>query len=133
VGTASLLFAIALLASGQNSTLTGTLAGQVVMEGFTDLRMPLWARRALSRAIAIVPAMLIAIYYGNAGTARLLITSQVVLTLQLPFAIVPLVLLTASRRVMGEFVNSRLLTATAWAAACVIIGMGGKLLFDLAR
>lgn len=133
VGTASLLFAIALLASGQNSTLTGTLAGQVVMEGFTDLRMPLWARRALSRAIAIVPAMLIAIYYGNAGTARLLITSQVVLTLQLPFAIGPLVLLTASRRVMGEFVNSRLLTATAWAAACVIIGMGGKLLFDLAR
>jgi manganese transport protein len=133
VGAASLLFAIALLASGQNSTLTGTLAGQVVMEGFTDLRMPLWARRALSRAIAIVPAMLIAIYYGNAGTARLLITSQVVLTLQLPFAIVPLILLTASRRVMGEFVNSRLLTAAAWAAACVIIGMGGKLLFDLAR
>jgi manganese transport protein len=95
------------------------------MEGFTDLRLPLWARRAVSRAIAIVPAMLIAISYGNAGTARLLIASQVVLTLQLPFAIVPMILLTANRRIMGEFANSRLVTGAAWAAACVIIGMGG--------
>jgi len=133
VGAASALFAIALLASGQNSTLTGALAGQVVMEGFTDLRMPLWARRAVSRAIAIVPAMLIAIFYGNAGTARLLIASQVMLTLQLPFAVVPLILLTKSRRVMGEFTNSRLVTGAAWMAACLIIAMGGKLLFDLAR
>ena len=131
-GAASLLFAIALLASGQNSTLTGTLAGQVVMEGFTDLRMPLWARRAVSRAIAIVPAMLIAISYGSAGTAKLLIASQVILTLQLPFAIVPLVLLTARRKIMGEFASSRLLTGTAWVVACLIIGMGAKLLFDLA-
>lgn len=132
-GSASLLFAIALLASGQNSTLTGALAGQVVMEGFTDLRLPLWARRAVSRAIAIVPAMLIAMSYGNAGTAKLLIASQVVLTLQLPFAVVPLILLTADRRVMGEFANPRLLTGAAWTAACIIVLMGGKLLFDLAR
>lgn len=133
VGAASTLFAVALLASGQNSTLTGTLAGQVVMEGFTDFRMPLWARRALSRAIAIVPAVLIAIFYGNAGTAKLLIASQVVLTLQLPFAIVPLILLTGSRRIMGEFANSPLVTGAAWTAAGLIIAMGGKLLFDLAR
>ena len=132
-GAASLLFAIALLASGQNSTLTGTLAGQVVMEGFTDLRLPLWARRAVSRAIAIVPAMLIAIWYGNDGTAKLLIASQVVLTLQLPFAVVPLIVLTANRRIMGEFANSRFLTGAAWLAAGVIIVMGSKLLFDLAR
>lgn len=131
MGAASLLFAIALLASGQNSTLTGTLAGQVVMEGFTDLHMPRWARRALSRALAIIPAALTAALYGNEGTARLLILSQVILTLQLPFAIVPLVRFTGSRKLMGRFANGRLLQGTAWATAALIMAMSLKLLFDL--
>ena len=130
VGAASLLFALALLASGQNSTLTGTLAGQVVMEGFTDLRMPIWARRALSRGLAIVPAACVAAIYGNAGTARLLILSQVILTLQLPFAIVPLIRLTSSRKLMGEFANGRLLQWSAWIVAALIIAMGFKLLLN---
>ena len=130
VGAASLLFALALLASGQNSTLTGTLAGQVVMEGFTDLRMPIWARRALSRGLAIVPAACVAAIYGNAGTARLLILSQVILTLQLPFAIVPLIRLTSSRKLMGEFANGRLLQWSAWIIAALIIAMGIKLLLN---
>jgi manganese transport protein len=131
VGAASLLFAIALLASGQNSTLTGTLAGQVVMEGFTDLRMPRWARRALARALAIVPAAAVAALYGNDGTARLLILSQVVLTLQLPFAIVPLIRFTGSRALMGPFANGRLLQLASWAAAALILAMSLKLLFNL--
>jgi manganese transport protein len=131
VGAASLLFAVALLASGQNSTLTGTLAGQVVMEGFTDLRMPRWARRALARALAIVPAAAVAALYGNDGTARLLILSQVVLTLQLPFAIVPLIRFTGSRALMGPFANGRLLQLASWAAAALILAMSLKLLFNL--
>src|SRR5207248_516552 len=131
VGAASLLFGLALLASGQNSTLTGTLAGQVVMEGFTNLRMPLWARRSLSRALAIIPAGAVALLYSNAGTARLLIASQVVLSLQLPFAIVPLIRITADRAQMGEFANPRWLTWLVWVIAALIIGIGAKLLLDL--
>jgi manganese transport protein len=131
VGAASLLFAIALLASGQNSTLTGTLAGQVVMEGFTDLRMPRWARRTLARALAIVPAAAVAALYGNEGTGRLLILSQVILTLQLPFAIVPLIRFTGNRALMGPFANGRLLQFTAWAAAALILAVSVKLLLNL--
>jgi manganese transport protein len=133
VGAASLLFAIALLASGQNSTLTGTLAGQVVMEGFTNLKMPVWARRALSRGLAIVPAAFVAAMFGNYGTAKLLLASQVVLTVQLPFAIVPLIRLTGSRAVMGEFANRRSIQWSAWIVATLIAAIGLKLLFDLAR
>ncbi|WP_240320733.1 Nramp family divalent metal transporter [Sphingomonas crusticola] len=133
VSAASLLFAIALLASGQNSTLTGTMAGQVVMEGFTNLRMPVWARRSLSRALAIVPAAIVAAMFGNSGTAKLLLASQVVLTVQLPFAIVPLIRLTGSRAVMGEFANRRWVQWSAWIIATLIAGVGLKLLFDLAR
>jgi manganese transport protein len=131
VGAASLLFAIALLASGQNSTLTGTLAGQVVMEGFTDLRMPRWARRTLARALAIVPAAAVAALYGNEGTGRLLILSQVILTLQLPFAIVPLIRFTGNRALMGPFANGRLLQFIAWAAAALILAVSVKLLLNL--
>jgi NRAMP (natural resistance-associated macrophage protein)-like metal ion transporter len=122
-GAASILFGVALLASGQNSTVTGTLAGQVVMEGFTNFRMPVWARRVASRLLAIVPAATVAIHYGDAGTTRLLILSQVILSLQLPFAMVPLVKLTNDRRVMGEFANATWLAGTAWIIAAIIIAL----------
>src|SRR5205085_7128070 len=102
------LFGIALLCCGMNSTLTATLAGQIVMEGFIDLRMPAWARRLTTRAIAIVPAAIVTIWYGEAGTAKLLILSPVVLGVALPFLIVPLVMFTADRRKLGA------LTAPRW-------------------
>jgi manganese transport protein len=131
VAAAGGLFGIALLASGQNSTLTGTLAGQVVMEGFTDIRMPLWARRALTRALAILPAATVALVYGIDGTAKLLIASQVVLSLQLPFAIVPLIRITSDPGAMGRFASPRWLQCLVWAIAALIIGMGTKLLIDM--
>src|SRR5687768_12470777 len=102
---ASTMFALALLASGQNSTLTGTLAGQIVMEGFLNIRLRPWLRRLITRAIAIVPAAIVAIIYGDRGTAKLLVLSQVVLSLQLSFAVFPLVRFTSDRLKMGEFVN----------------------------
>jgi manganese transport protein len=104
-GAASVLFAVALLASGQNSTVTGTLAGQIVMEGFLDLdvTIPAWLRRLVTRSLAIVPAVFVAIYYGSAGTNNLLVLSQVVLSLQLPFAVVPLVRITSDPEIMGRF------------------------------
>ena len=105
VPIASTLFALALLASGQNSTLTGTLAGQIVMEGFLRIRLRPWLRRLITRLIAIVPAVIVTAIYGEHGTASLLVLSQVILSLQLPFAVVPLVVFTSSRRKMGEFVN----------------------------
>ena len=105
LGIASTLFAIALLASGQNSTITGTLAGQIVMEGFLDLKLPMWLRRLVTRMIAIVPAAIVAGLYGESGTARLLVLSQVVLSLQLPFAMVPLVQFTSDRGLMGAHAN----------------------------
>jgi manganese transport protein len=105
VGLASTLFAVALLASGQNSAITGTLAGQIVMEGFTDIRLPVWARRLLSRALAVIPAVLVLGVDGEGAATRLLIFSQVVLSLQLPFAVVPLVRLTSDRAIMGDLVN----------------------------
>ncbi len=125
---ASTLFALALLAAGQNSTITGTLAGQIVMEGFLDIRLPAWLRRLITRLIAIVPAVIVTAMYGERGAASLLILSQVILSLQLSFAVVPLVRFTSERRKMGQFANGRLLAATAWSVAAVIVGLNGWLL-----
>jgi manganese transport protein len=130
---ASTLFALALLASGQNSTLTGTLAGQIVMEGFLNLRIRPWLRRLITRAIAIVPAAIVAVYFGASGTARLLVFSQVVLSLQLSFAVFPLVQFTSDRVKMGEFANSTLLRAAAYTVAGVIASLNAWLLFQTVR
>jgi manganese transport protein len=124
------LFAIALLCCGLNSTVTATLSGQIVMEGFIDIRLAPWLRRLTTRAIAIVPAAIVTIWYGEKGTAQLLILSQVVLSLQLPFAIVPLVMFTADRRKMGELVAPRWVTAIAVTIAVIIIALNLKLLLD---
>jgi manganese transport protein len=124
------LFGIALLCCGLNSTVTATLSGQIVMEGFLDIRLPPWARRLTTRAIAIVPAAIVTIWYGESGTAKLLILSQVILSLQLPFAIVPLVMFTADRRKMGALVAPLWVTALATAAALLIIGLNVKLIVD---
>ena len=129
-GIAPSLFAIALLACGLNSTVTATLAGQVVMEGFLNLRIPPWSRRLITRAIAIIPAAAVTIYYGSAGTGRLLILTQVVLSLQLSFAVVPLVMFTASRKKMGPMVAPLWLIAIAVLIAVVIIALNMKLLLD---
>lgn len=125
---ASLLFALALLCSGQNSTLTGTLAGQVVMEGFLSIRLAPWLRRLLTRMMAIVPAIVVVALYGNAGTAKLLILSQVILSLQLPFAVFPLVALTCDRKKMGRFVNAPWLKNLSWAAGVLIAVLNAYLL-----
>jgi manganese transport protein len=126
------LFGIALLCCGMNSTVTATLSGQIVMEGFLDIRLPAWARRLLTRAIAIVPAAVVTIWYGESGTAKLLILSQVILSLQLPFAIVPLVMFTADRRKMGALVAPVWVTVLAALAALLIIGLNVKLIADQA-
>jgi manganese transport protein len=131
-GIASTLFAVALLASGQNSTITATLAGQIVMEGFLDIRLPAWARRLATRLLAIVPAVIVAVLYGESGTARLLVLSQVILSLQLPFAIVPLVRFTSDAGKMGPFANPVWLKAAAWGISAIIIALNLKLLWDFA-
>jgi len=130
-GMAPALFAIALLCCGLNSTVTATLAGQIVMEGFIDIRLPPWARRLVTRSIAIIPAALVTIWYGEAGTAKLLILSQVILGLALPFAIVPLVMFTGDRAKMGELVAPRWLTWMAGLIAAILIVLNIKLLYDL--
>jgi manganese transport protein len=127
---ASTVFALALLASGLNSTLTGTLAGQIVMEGFLDIRLRPWLRRLITRGIAIVPAVVVAILYGASGTAKLLVLSQVVLSLQLSFAVFPLVMFTSDRKKMGAFVNPAWLKALAYVVAVVIATLNGWLLFQ---
>jgi len=127
---ASGAFALALLASGQNSTLTGTLAGQIVMEGFLNIRIRPWLRRLITRLIAIVPAVIVAIFYGQSGTAKLLILSQVILSLQLSFAVFPLVMFTSDREKMGRFANSRSVKVLAWSAALIIAGLNGWLLLQ---
>ena len=132
VGMASTLFAVALLASGQNSTLTGTLAGQIVMEGFLNIRLRPWLRRLITRAIAIVPAVIVAALYGESGTARLLVFSQVILSLQLPFAVIPLVMFTSDKLKMGEFVNPWWVKILAWVTTAVIVILNVKLLLDFA-
>ena len=130
VAGASTVFALALLASGQNSTITGTLAGQIVMEGFLNLRIRPWLRRLVTRSIAIVPAAIAAIYYGESGTAKLLVFSQVILSLQLSFAVFPLVRFTSDRKKMGVFVNSTGLRVAAYTVAVVIASLNGWLLWQ---
>ncbi|MCA1639158.1 MAG: Nramp family divalent metal transporter [Acidobacteria bacterium] len=127
---ASTLFAVALLASGQNSTLTGTLAGQIVMEGFLNLRIRPWMRRLITRLIAIVPAVFVTYYYGSQGTGQLLVFSQVVLSMQLSFAVFPLVMFTCDQGKMGEFANSSLTKITGYIIASVIAALNGWLLFQ---
>jgi manganese transport protein len=128
VPLAGVVFAVALLASGQNSTLTGTLAGQIVMEGFLDIRLRPWVRRLITRLIAIVPAAVVAAIYGETGVGKLLILSQVILSLQLSFAVVPLVLFTSERAKMGAFTNARWLVLLAWIVTGVIVALNFYLL-----
>ena len=129
-GLASTLFAVALLASGQNATLTGTLAGQIVMEGFINLRLRPWLRRLVTRLIAIVPAVVVIGLYGEAGTGPLLILSQVVLSLQLPFAVFPLVMFTSDAAKMGRFVSPLWMRALAWLVSLVIAVLNVWLLYQ---
>jgi manganese transport protein len=124
------LFAIALLGCGLNSTVTATLAGQIVMEGFLSIRLAPWLRRLVTRALAVIPAAVVTLWYGDAGTGKLLIFSQVVLSLQLPFAVVPLVMFTASRRKLGPLAAPRWLTALASLIAAIIIVLNAKLIVD---
>jgi manganese transport protein len=131
VGGASVIFAIALLASGQNSTLTGTLAGQVVMEGFLNIHLPQWKRRLITRLAAIIPAVIVVALYGEHGSAKLLIFSQVVLSMQLSFAVFPLVAFTSDRSKMGQFVNAPWLKVLAWTVAVVIAGLNLWLLVEI--
>jgi manganese transport protein len=130
VPIASALFALALLASGQNSTLTGTLAGQIVMEGFLNIRLRPWLRRLLTRLLAIVPAVIVTAIYGESGTARLLVFSQVVLSLQLSFAVIPLIRFTSDRRKMGRFASGPVIKCLAWGAAAIIVCLNVKYLLD---
>ncbi len=130
VGIASVLFAVALLASGQNSTLTGTLAGQIVMEGFLNFRITPWLRRLITRALAIIPAVLIIGIFGEGKTTQLLVASQVVLSMQLGFAVWPLMRFTDEKKKMGEFANRLWLKILGWTVAGIIIVLNVKLLFD---
>ena len=130
---ASTLFAVALLASGQNSSITGTLAGQVVMEGFIHIRLSPWLRRLITRSLAIIPTIIVVAITGEQGTEKLLILSQVILSLQLSFAVIPLVLFTGSRKKMGEFVNAPWLQGLGWIVAVLIAGLNGWLLVLMAR
>jgi manganese transport protein len=131
VPLASTLFAIALLASGQNSTLTGTLAGQVVMEGFLNIRLRPWLRRLITRLIAVIPAVIFTGLYGEHGATDLLILSQVVLSLQLSFAVVPLVQFTSDKLKMGRFVNPGWMKGLAWGVSATIIGLNSYLLYGM--
>ncbi|MBD1588052.1 Nramp family divalent metal transporter [Pseudomonas typographi] len=136
VGIASMLFAVALLASGINSTVTATLAGQIVMEGFLRLRIPSWARRLLTRCLAVAPVVLITAWYGETGTAKLLVLSQVILSMQLPLAVIPLVRFVSDRQLMGPLVAGRALSAIAWLIAAIIVVLNVHLLvgtFSLSR
>ncbi len=130
LGIASTLFAVALLASGLNSTVTATLAGQIVMEGFLRLRIPNWARRLITRALAIIPVIIVTALYGEKGTAQLLVFSQVILSMQLPFAVIPLVRFVSDKRKMGVFVIPRTVAVLAWIVASIIVVLNLKLLFE---
>ncbi|WFU08709.1 Nramp family divalent metal transporter [Rhizobium sp. CB3090] len=130
LGIASTLFAVALLASGLNSTVTATLAGQIVMEGFLRLRIPHWARRLLTRGLAIIPVVFVTAFYGEKGTADLLVLSQVILSMQLPFAVIPLVQFVTDRGKMGRFTVSRSIAILSWLVAGVILALNFKLLYD---
>jgi manganese transport protein len=130
VSAASAIFGIALLASGQSSTLTATLAGQIVMEGFLQFRFPSWLRRLVTRLLAIIPALITIIIFGEHSTSRLIVLSQVILSLQLPFAVIPLVMFTSNHRLMGEFVNPLWLKCLAWLVAIIIVGLNAWLLLQ---
>jgi manganese transport protein len=130
---ASILFAVALLCSGQNATLTGTLAGQIVMEGFVNIRLRPWLRRLITRLIAIIPAVIVVSLYGERGTGQLLVLSQVILSLQLSFAVIPLVLFTSDRHKMGAFASPAWVKALAWPVAVVIAALNGYILPILLR
>jgi manganese transport protein len=129
---ASTLFAIALLASGQNATITGTLAGQIIMEGFLNIRIRPWLRRIITRAVAVVPAVVVIGIYGDGATGELLIASQVVLSLQLPFAVIPLIIFTSSKKKMGPFATGWIVTPLAWVTAAIVVVLNMKLLYDVA-
>ena len=120
---ASTLFAIALLAAGQNSTLTGTLAGQIVMEGFIEIRIPSWMRRLVTRLIAIIPAIVVIMIAGEKATTHLLLLSQVILSMQLSFAVIPLIQFTGSRRIMGEFLDPLWIRILGWILAGIILAL----------
>jgi len=128
---AATVFALALLFAGQNSTLTGTLAGQIVMEGFVNLRLRPWLRRLVTRALAVIPAAVVVATVGDRATGDMLIGSQVTLSLQLPFAMIPLVWLTCDKKLMGGFANSRALSIAAWAISLVILALNLKLAADI--
>jgi manganese transport protein len=128
-GFAGILFGIALLASGQNSTLTGTLAGQIVMEGFLNIRLKPWLRRLITRMIAIIPAVIVTLLYGEKGTGELLILSQVILSLQLSFAVIPLVMFTSDKNKMGPFVNKKWVKGLAWFVTSIIVVLNVYLLW----
>jgi manganese transport protein len=130
---ASMMFALALLASGQNSTITGTLAGQIVMEGFLEIQLPKWLRRLITRSLAIIPAIVVTAIYGSDGTAKLLILSQVILSMQLSFAVFPLIAFTSDRKKMGTFVNSTAVRIIGWLMAFLIAGLNGWLLLQTFR
>ena len=129
-GLASVLFAVALLCSGQNATLTGTLAGQIVMEGFINIRLRPWLRRLITRLIAIIPAIIVVALYGERGTGALLVLSQVVLSMQLPFAVFPLVMFTGDKAKMGRFMSPAWIRALAWFVALVIAALNVWLLYQ---
>jgi manganese transport protein len=131
IKVASTFFAIALLASGQNSTLTGTLAGQIVMEGFLNIRLKPWLRRLITRLIAVVPALIVSILYGEKGASNLLIFSQVILSLQLSFAVVPLLQITGNKTKMKQFVNSIFINTVSWIIAIIIIVLNGVMLWKM--
>jgi len=130
---APLLFAIALIAAGQSSTLTGTLSGQIVMEGYLNLRIQPWLRRLITRMIAIIPAFLVIYFFGEGATGELLILSQVMLSLQLGFAVIPLIHLTSDKRQMGKFANKMWVKICAWLVAVVIVGLNAKLVFETVK
>lgn len=127
---ASILFGVALLASGQNSTLTGTLCGQIIMEGFLNIRLKPWLRRLITRSVAVVPAIIVTAVWGEKGTTELLVLSQVILSMQLPFAVVPLVKFTSDKTIMGSFANPLWLKILAWLVTVLIVGLNLYLLFS---
>jgi manganese transport protein len=128
---ASAIFGVALLAAGQSSMLTATLAGQIVMEGFLRIKLPAWLRRLATRTIAVIPASIAIAVCGEHSTSNLLVLSQVILSLQLPFAVIPLVMFTSDRRLMGEFVNPQWLKFMAWAVAILLVGLNSWLLIQV--
>ena len=132
-GLASVLFALALLASGQNSTITGTLAGQIIMEGFINFRIKPWMRRLITRLMAIVPAVIFIAIYGSKGVTDLLILSQVVLSIQLSFAVFPLIMFTSSKKIMGNFANSRAMTIISWTIALFIASLNAWLIINILK